>query len=312
MNLGYACINMSMGKKVTTNRSMVKRTFEAKGLDYVSELTLLNSRDIIKILEWNRLNGIKLFRLSSELIPWGDGLDLTQLKDYKEIKFELKRAGDFAKYWGMRINSHPGPFNVLPSPNESVIQKTIADLELHGKIFDMMGLSKTPYNNINIHCNGVYGDKKSAMDRFIQNFKKLSPSVRKRLTLENDDKASMYSVKDLMYIHQNTGIPIVFDYHHHQFCTGGLTEEEALKLAVSTWPEGIIPEVHYSESKALHENNPKEKPQAHSTYINELPNTYGMDVDIMVEAKGKELAILPFLNNSICEYSGLPSLQTYM
>lgn len=312
MNLGYACINMSMGKKVTTNRSMVKRTFEAKGVDYVSELTLLNSRDIIKILEWNRLNGIKLFRLSSELIPWGDGLDLTQLKDYKEIKFELKRAGDFAKFWGMRINSHPGPFNVLPSPNESVIQKTVADLELHGKIFDMMGLSKTPYNNINIHCNGVYGDKKSAMDRFIQNFKKLSPSVRKRLTLENDDKASMYSVKDLMYIHERTGIPIVFDYHHHQFCTGGLTEEEALKLAATTWPEGITPEVHYSESKALHENNPKEKPQAHSTYINELPNTYGMDVDIMVEAKGKELAILPFLNNSICEYSGLPSLQTYM
>ena len=312
MNLGYACINMSMGKKVTTNRSMVKRTFEARGLDYVSELTLLNSRDIIKILEWNRLNGIKLFRLSSELIPWGDGLDLTQLKDCKEIKFELKRAGDFAKFWGMRINSHPGPFNVLPSPNESVIQKTVADLELHGKIFDMMGLSKTPYNNINIHCNGVYGDKKSAMDRFIQNFKKLSPSVRKRLTLENDDKASMYSVKDLMYIHERTGIPIVFDYHHHQFCTGGLTEEEALKLAATTWPEGITPEVHYSESKALHENNPKEKPQAHSIYINQLPNTYGMDVDIMVEAKGKELAILPFLNNSICEYSGLPSLQTYM
>jgi UV DNA damage endonuclease len=158
----------------------------------------------------------------------------------------------------------------------------------------------------------VYGDKKSAMDRFIQNFKKLSPSVRKRLTLENDDKASMYSVKDLMYIHERTGIPIVFDYHHHQFCTGGLTEEEALKLAATTWPEGITPEVHYSESKALHENNPKEKPQAHSTYINQLPNTYGMDVDIMVEAKGKELAILPFLNNSICEYSGLPSLQTYI
>jgi UV DNA damage endonuclease len=183
---------------------------------------------------------------------------------------------------------------------------------MHGKIFDMMGLSKTTYNNINIHCNGVYGDKQSAMDRFIQNFKKLSPSVRKRLTVENDDKASMYSVKDLMYIHQNTGIPIVFDYHHHQFCTGGLTEEEALKLAATTWPEGITPEVHYSESKALHENNPKEKPQAHSTYINELPNTYGMNVDIMVEAKGKELAILPFLDNSICEYSGLPSLQTYM
>jgi UV DNA damage endonuclease len=313
MNLGYACINMSMGKKVTTNRTMVKRTFEQRGLDYVSELTLLNAKDIIRILEWNRLNGIKLFRLSSAIVPWGDGLDLTQLKDYKEIKFELKRAGDFAKYWGMRINSHPGPFNVLPSPNESVIQKTFADLELHGKIFDMMGLSKTPYNNINIHCNGVYGDKQSAMDRLITNFKRLSPSVRKRLTLENDDKASMYSVKDLMYIHQRTGIPIVFDYHHHQFCTGGLTEEQALKLAATTWPEGIRQEVHYSESKALHENNQKEKPQAHSYLINTLPNTYGLDLDIMVEAKGKELAILPFIEKSKNrEYSSLQKIENYI
>ena len=312
MNLGYACINMSVGKKVTTNRSMVKRTFESKGLDYVSELTLLNAKDIIKILEWNRMNGIKLFRLSSGIIPWGDHLDLTQLKDYKEIKFELKKAGDFAKFWGMRINSHPGPFVVLTSPNENVVNNAIADLEMHGKIFDMMGLSKTTYNNINIHCNGVYGDKQSAMDRFIQNFKRLSPSVRKRLTVENDDKASMYSVKDLMYIHKNTGIPIVFDYHHHQFCTGGLTEEEALKLAATTWPNDIKQEVHYSESKALHENNNKEKPQAHSDYINALPNTYGLDLDIMVEAKAKELAILPFITKEhLCEYSGLTKVESY-
>jgi len=295
MNIGYACINMTMGKKVTTNRSMVKKTFNAKGLDYVSELALANAKDLIKILEWNRLNGINFFRLSSALVPWGDNIDITQLKDYKEFKFELKKAGDYAKFWNMRINSHPGPFNVLPSPNESVVQKTFADLELHGKIFDLMGLSKTPYNNINIHCNGVYGDKQSAMDRLITNFKRLSPSVRKRLTLENDDKGSMYSVKDLMYIYENTGIPIVFDYHHHQFCTGDLSEEQALKLAATTWPKGITQEVHYSESKALHENNPKEKPQAHSYLINTLPNTYELDLDIMVEAKAKELAILPFI-----------------
>ena len=295
MNLGYACINMTMGKKVTTNRTMVKKTFNEKGLDYVSELALLNAKDIIKILEWNRQNGIKFFRLSSALIPWGDQLDLTQLKDYKEIKSELKKAGDFARYHNIRITSHPGPFNVLVSPNESVVEKTIADLELHGKVFDMMGLDKSPYNKINIHCNGVYGDKISAMDRFIKNFQRLSKSVQKRLTIENDDKASMYSVKDLMYIHNAIKIPIVFDYHHHQFCTGDLSEEAALKLAATTWPKGITPVVHYSESKALHENNSKEKPQAHSLYINAIPNTYELDVDIMVEAKAKELAILPFI-----------------
>jgi UV DNA damage endonuclease len=292
MNIGYACINMTMGKKVTTNRSMVKKTFNAKGLDYVSELALANAKDIIKILEWNRQHKIHFFRLSSAIIPWGDNLDLTQLKDYKEIKNELKKAGDYAKLHNIRITSHPGPFNVLVSPNEKVILATIADLELHGKIFDMMGLELSPYNKINIHCNGVYGDKKSAMDRFIKNFQRLSKSVQKRLTIENDDKASMYSVKDLMYIHKAIKIPIVFDYHHHTFCTGDLSEEAALKLAATTWPKGITPVVHYSESKALHENNPKEKPQAHSLYINTLPNTYELVVDIMLECKAKELALL--------------------
>ena len=159
----------------------------------------------------------------------------------------------------------------------------------------MMGLSKSVYNKINIHCNGVYGDKLSAMDRFCTNYQRLSESVKTRLTIENDDKASMYSVADLMYIHNKIKIPIVFDYHHHQFCTGDLSEEAALSLAVSTWPDGITPVVHYSESKSSHENNTKLKPQAHSDYIKSLPNTYGNSVSIMVEAKAKELAILPFI-----------------
>jgi len=286
---------MTLQKQVSMNRTMMKRTFEAKGMDYVSDLALLNSRDIIKVLEWNRQHGIKLFRLSSSIIPWGNNIDITELKDYKEIKSELKKAGDFAKFWDMRITCHPGPFVVLTSPKNNVVDNAISDLEMHGKLFDMMGLSKTPYNKINIHCNGVYGDKMTAMNRFCENFKRLSSSVRSRLTVENDDKASMYSVKDLMYIHKKIGIPIVFDYHHHQFCTGDMTEQEALELASTTWPKDIKPIVHYSESKALHENNIKEKPQAHSMYINAIPNTYELDVDIMVEAKAKELAILPFL-----------------
>ena len=294
MNLGYACINMSLGKNVTTNRSMVKRTFNEKGLDYVSELALANSKDVLKILVWNKNNNIKFFRLSSALVPWGDGLDLTTLKDYNEISTALRKAGDYAKANGIRITSHPGPFVVLTSPKENVVEAAIKDLELHGKIFDLLGLSQTPYNKINIHCNGVYGDKLSAMDRFCENYLKLSDSVKKRLTVENDDKASMYNVKDLMYIHNRINIPIVFDYHHHLFNTGDLSEEEALKLAITTWGD-ITPVVHYSESKALHEENNKLKPQAHSDYIKSLPNTYGLNVDIMVEAKAKELAILPFI-----------------
>jgi UV DNA damage endonuclease len=301
MNLGYACINMTLGEqtpKITTNRSMVKKTFAQKGISYASELALQNVRDLFEILKWNAVNNIKVFRISSDIFPWGSEYNLEDLPDYTKISNILKGCGTYAKENGIRITSHPGPFNVLVSPNENVVNNTFKDLELHGKVFDLLGLELSPYNKINIHCNGVYGDKKSALDRFISNFQRLPKSVQKRLTIENDDKASMYSVKDLMYVHNAIGIPIVFDYHHHQFCTGDLSEEQALKLAASTWPKGIKQIVHYSESKALHENNLKEKPQAHSLYINSLPNTYGLDVDIMVEAKAKELAILPFIGKT--------------
>ena len=183
----------------------------------------------------------------------------------------------------------------MVSPNENVVENTFKDLIMHGDVFDFMGLSRTHYNKINIHCNGVYGDKQSAMDRFCKNFERLPDSVKSRLTVENDDKASMYSVKDLMYIHGRIGIPIVFDYHHHKFCTGDLSEQQALELAMSTWPDGIVPVVHYSESKAEHQLDESIRPQAHSDLINKLPDTYGNIVDIMVEAKHKELAIREFM-----------------
>ena len=298
MELGYACINMTLSAskpKITTNRSMIKKTFKEKGLDYAGELGLKNARDLFHILKWNNENGIKLFRLSSEFFPWASEYSFEELPQFNRIKTLLAGCGQYAKDNGIRITSHPGPFNVLVSPRPHVVENTITDLEIHGRIFDLMGLSKSHYNKINIHCNGVYGDKISAMDRFCKNFEKLSPAVQGRLTVENDDKASMYSVKDLMYIHERIGIPIVFDYHHHKFNTGDLSEQEALELAISTWPKNIKPMVHYSESKQLHENNEKLKPQAHSDYINKLPNLYGNDVDVMVEAKAKELSILPFI-----------------
>jgi len=314
MNLGYACINSTLGSqkpRVTTNRSMIKRTFTERGIDYASELGLLNAKDLFTILQWNNEHNIKCFRTSSDIFPWGSEYGLQNAPDYKEIKSILQLCGKFADEHGIRITSHPGPFNVLVSPREHVVENTIKDLELHGEVFDMMGLSRTPYNKLNIHCNGVYGDKISAMDRFCKNFERLSESVQTRLTIENDDKASMYSVKDLMYIHERIGIPIVFDYHHHTFQTGGLSEQEALELAMSTWPKDITPMVHYSESKRLHEGNDKLKEQAHSDYINQLPNLYGNNVDVMVEAKAKELSILPYINSNKCEYSGLLSTSSY-
>ena len=274
---------------------MIKKTFLEKGIQYAGELALQNCKDLLKILKWNKEKGILFFRISSDLFPWGTHYKISELPQYYEIEKALKKCGDFAKKNSFRLTAHPGPYNVLTSPKNDVIERTVADLQMHADFFDIMGLNKSVFNKINIHCNGVYGDKNSAMNRFCENYSKLSNSIKDRLTIENDDKASMYSVKDLMYIHEKINIPIVFDYHHHKFCDGGLSEEEALELALSTWPKNIKPVVHYSESKSLHENDNKIKPQAHSDYINSLPKTYNKEFDIMVEAKAKELSILPFL-----------------
>ena len=307
MKLGYACINMKLSypqkyggkergvKPITTGRGMIKRTFETKGVDYASEITLANVKDLNGVMTWNVLNGYNFYRMTSGLAPWKSEYEWSDMKDLKEIKLWLRSAGTMANTHGVRVTSHPGPFNVLVSPNEDVVQNTFQDLKMHAEVFDFMGLSRTHYNKINIHCNGVYGDKQSAMDRFCKNFERLPESVQSRLTVENDDKASMYSVKDLMYLHERIGIPIVFDYHHHKFCTGGLSEQEALELAISTWPDDITPVVHYSESRSEEQLDESIKPQAHSDLIKELPNTYGNDVDIMVEAKHKELAIKEFI-----------------
>ena len=296
-NIGYACINMNLSKckpKVTTNRSMIKRTFTEKGLPYASELALQNCKDLLTILKWNKDNGIDFFRMSSDLIPWASEYDLHDLPDYSEIVSVLSDCGKFADENNIRITSHPGPFNVLTSPHPHVVENCIKDLSIHGEVFDMMGLSHTPYNKINIHIGGAYGDKPSAMERFCENFHRLPDSVKTRLTVENDDKATMYSVTDLYEgVYCKIGIPIVFDYHHHRFCDGGLSEEDALEVAISTWGN-IVPVVHYSESRNIEQEDDKIRPQAHSDYVYDYIDTYGNEVDIMVEAKAKELAVLKY------------------
>ena len=296
--MGYACINETLAKqkpKVYTGRSMIKRTFKAKGINYASQLGLDNCKDLFTIVKWNNENGFKFFRITSNLFPWSSEYELSDMPDYKEICNVLSNVGDYVKENQMRITSHPGPFNVLTSPHPHVVTNCIKDLSIHGEVFDLIGLSRTPFNKINIHIGGAYGDKPSAMKRFCTNFHRLPESVKSRLTVENDDKASMYSVKDLYdNVYKVIGIPIVFDYHHHKFCTGDLSEQEALELAMSSWPTDIVPVVHYSESRSKEYEDPKIRPQAHSDYVLDYIDTYGNRVDIMVEAKAKELAVLRY------------------
>ena len=296
INLGYACINMSLSnrkksERITTNRSMIKRTFDQKGVDYASELALQNCKDLYSILKWNEEHNIKFFRLSSEFFPWASEYDIESLKDYEKIMYWCKKAGDYAREMGHRLTSHPGPFNKLTSPKEHVIKNTITDLEIHGKFFDMLGLPRTPYAKINIHVGAHYNNKAMALENFCKNFELLSDSVKSRLTVENDDKASLYSTKELHdEVYKRIGIPVVHDIHHHKFCTGGIDGEEAMLTAAMTWGN-VKPVIHYSQSRAIEHNNIRIKPQAHSDSYWEPVYTHGLDVDVMLECKHKEIGL---------------------
>lgn len=295
-NLGYCCINLNLrNKPITVNRTCRKITFKQKGMAHVSSLALQNIRDLIEIVKWNEQNGFKVYRMSSDMFPWMSEYELKDLPDFQKISTLLKGVGNLALKYGQRLSFHPGPFNVLGSPNPTLVQKTIKELNQHAEIMDIMGLPQSHFYPINIHCNGVYGDKMATMGRWASNYLNLSKSAQARLVVENDDKGSMYSVKDLYEgIFSAVKVPITFDFHHHRFQTGGLSEQEAFELAMSTWHHhNVKPLFHYSSCRRTFEN-PESKAQAHADFVYEKINDYGHAVDIEVEAKAKEVAVLKY------------------
>ena len=301
MRIGYACLNTALGdKKVTVNRGMIRKTFVEKGLPYTSELIMQNLKDLLQVLQWNKENEIYFYRLSSSMFPWMSEYELEELPRFAEIANLLQEAGSFAKLHHMRLSFHPGPFNVLASEKQVVVQKTIKELDQHAAIMDLMQLSATPFHKINIHVgSSLQGKKEQALQNFCKNFDYLKPSTKARLTVENDDKPNMFSIAELHRgIHLKTGIPLVFDFHHHFCHPGGQSREEALLQALDSWPVGIRPVVHYSEPKSLED---KKLIRAHSDFIERRIPTHGREFDIMIEAKQKEAALLRYrelLNDS--------------
>ena len=302
MKIGYACINNALKEEgITTNRGMIKKTFLSKGIKYASELAVQNVRDLYTVMEWNVENGIKAFRMTSCLFPWMSEYTLTDLRDWPEITEILKDIGQIAISNDMRLSFHPGQFNILCSPKQQVIENTIKELNQHAFILDTMGLPCNQTHKVNIHIGGAYGDKNAAMDRWIENFKRLSDSAKKRLTIENDDKPNMYAVEDLVYVHLRTGVPIVFDFHHHDCHPGQLCKEDALKAALATWPDGITPMTHFSSSRKLHEDA-SVKNVAHADYLyDEIPYTCNHEFDVMLEAKAKEAALNKYIKDYLNE-----------
>lgn len=301
---GYCCINLTLNDgvknkdRITTNRSMTKKTFMSRGIDYVSELVLQNVRDLKSIIKWNHENDIFMYRMSSDMFPWSSEYEIPDLPDFDEISKLLREAGDLAMSADQRLTFHPSPYSVLASLREEVVENSLKELRQHAEIMDLMGLPQNHYCPINIHVNTTQPSKEEAAARFCDNFLRLNESVRKRLVVEIDDKKSQYTSVDLKHmVHDVIGIPITFDYLHN-LCNppSELTEEESLKVCLGTWPSDITPLTHFSESRALFEDETA-KELAHSDWIRQPIETYGLNFDIELEVKKKDKALLDYNQN---------------
>lgn len=299
LNAGYACINLSLqADKITTNRGMIRKTFIEKGTAYASELALKNVQDLLKIVDWNLKHGFRLFRISSDLFPWASEYRIADLPDFPAIRETLEEIGSRP----IRLTTHPGPFNHLAGQGK-VLDNTVVDLEYQSELFDLMGLKPSHWNKINIHAGGTYGDKTATLARFAKNFSLLSENLRARLTVENDDRPSLYTVTDLLSVYERIGTPIVFDYFHHSLNPGQQTEEEAFMTAYNTWD--VRPVFHFSDSRQERED-PKARREAHADWLYSPVNTYGKEVDIVFESKMKELALLRLRGEEVKSYDTAP------
>jgi len=248
-----------------------------------------NVSALVKMLPRIVKSGVRLFRISSAMFPLADQVDASLWKGNENLSRILARAGQIIKENGLRVTTHPGQFCVLSSDSESVVKKAITELEIHAWMFDMMGLDSSARYAINIH-----GGKSDRSDQLARRIDELPDNIRQRLTLENDETA--YSVIDLLHVHQMTGVPVVFDTHHHVFNEDSLSMEEAMYATMETWSNGILPLQHISNTEPHLVNGNFVDRRKHSNMIHYVPDCQlkllrEKLIDVEVEAKQKNIAV---------------------
>jgi UV DNA damage endonuclease len=285
-HLGYACLNTTLGTKSRTVRLANLRT------EAVIPVIARNLDDVLAALQWNVAHGIRFFRVSSDLIPFGPlaafPFDWAEAFDWK---FREIRA--LVKAEGLRVTSHPGQYTVLNSPREKVVQDSVDELDHQARVLQLMD----PKGTMTLHVGGAYGDKPSAMEAFERNLPRLSDDTRARLALENDD--TTYTLDETVGLAERTGLPVIVDLFHHILNPSGETWDSGLvpllDRAMATWG-GRPPKLHLSSHKPGTRTG-------HADYLDmddvqvlvDLMAQVGQadaPYDLMLEAKKKELAVL--------------------
>jgi UV DNA damage endonuclease len=252
---------------------------------------------------------VRMYRLTSDLVPYGTHPDLPQFHgQVEECAGALAALGERARAADLRLSSHPGQYVVLNSEKPEVRAAAVRDLELQAALLDAMGLG--PEAVVVLHVGGVAGGAEAALDRFLAGFELLGERARTRLVVENDDRS--FGLADVLELSSRTGLRVVWDALHHR-ChdPDRIPPEEALGLALATWPADCVPKIHYSSPRTAVEERRKRVGRrverqivlpplrAHADLIDPIGfeaflrgPAAGREFDVMLEAKAKDLALL--------------------
>ncbi len=283
INIGYACL--SLGVRDTGFKSCRRENATEANLE---RLVSHNLRSLQNLLHYNRAQGIGLFRITSDLIPFGSS-SVNTLQWWEDFAPQFAQLGDLIKEGNMRVSMHPGQYTVLNSPHERVVENSIRDLTYHALVLDSLQVGLD--SKIVLHIGGVYGNKEEAVKRFTENFARLNQNVKRRLVIENDGR--FFTIEEVLAVGRRLGIPVVFDNLHHDLNRpqdSVLTDHDWIKACSETWDKGHgRQKIHYSQQ------DPAKKSGAHSQTIRveEFLDFYqGLqaEVDIMLEVKDKNLS----------------------
>ena len=289
IRIGYPCINRTIG--CTANHTFALASYSGIRL---RGAVSANLECLKRILKFNLENGILFFRISSDLVPFASH---PVCKYDWRVRFseEFKEIGNFIKKNGMRVSMHPDQFVLINAMDKKIAERSVLELEYHCDVLDLMGLNRTA--KVQIHVGGVYGDKRSAMERFEQRYSRLPKKIKKRLVIENDDR--LYTLKDCVRISKKTKVPVLFDVFHHECLSSGENWREAFKKASATWKKLDGPlMVDYSEQEK------GKRKGAHAETIDakkfkqflDLAERTGEEMDIMLEIKDKEKSAVKALS----------------
>jgi UV DNA damage endonuclease len=289
IRIGYACINTKLPSPNRTCR--LKNATPEK----ILELASANLEALQPILEWNAVRGIELFRITSDLIPFGSH-PVNTVPWWEILKPQFTRLGAFIRKKTLRVSMHPGQFTVLNSPRGEVIENSVKELEYHTTLLEALGVDNS--HKIVIHLGGVYDDKSASLKRFSQTCKSLDHRIKARLVIENDERC--YTVADALSASEAIDVPVVFDVFHHGWNPS--LEQRSLRsiieLAAKTWRkrDGRV-KIHYSNQW------PGEPPGTHSKsisvrkFLEFYDAIHDLELDIMLEVKDKQESVIKLMRS---------------